>query len=305
MTAQPMSMRIGELSRRVGVSTHVLRAWETRYALLRPVRSSGGYRLYGPGDVRRVNAVLELRAKGVSAAEAARTVLRAERLGGSEPLESGSRLTDDEIMEHLDEFVECVRSFDESSAQVVVDRLSQGLNLEDFIQRALMPALALVGDRWEQGSLTVAHEHFASNLLRHRLTSLALTWSVGVGPRVVLACPARERHDMPLLALGVLLGAKGWQVKYLGADTPLTDLANACRVVDPHVVILASTRRSALEAVAPGLRHLAQRQTVAIGGRGASAELADALGACLLPPSLVDSAELLNAQYRAASSTTG
>ncbi len=37
----PPLLRIGELSRRLGVSDHVLRAWENRYGLLQPVRSPG------------------------------------------------------------------------------------------------------------------------------------------------------------------------------------------------------------------------------------------------------------------------
>ncbi|MBA2560032.1 MAG: MerR family transcriptional regulator, partial [Propionibacteriales bacterium] len=54
-------LRIGELSRRVGVSEHVLRAWESRYGLLKPARSEGGYRLYSDEDqilVRRMQAHL-------------------------------------------------------------------------------------------------------------------------------------------------------------------------------------------------------------------------------------------------------
>ena len=47
-------LRIGELSRRVGVSEHLLRAWESRYGLLSPVRSPGGFRLYSAGDEQRV-----------------------------------------------------------------------------------------------------------------------------------------------------------------------------------------------------------------------------------------------------------
>src|SRR5450631_2613593 len=47
-------LRIGELSRRVGVSEHVLRAWESRYGLLKPARSPGGYRLYSEDDQSRV-----------------------------------------------------------------------------------------------------------------------------------------------------------------------------------------------------------------------------------------------------------
>ena len=42
----PAVLRIGELSRRLGVSAHVLRAWERRYGLLHPQRSASGYRLY-------------------------------------------------------------------------------------------------------------------------------------------------------------------------------------------------------------------------------------------------------------------
>ncbi len=51
--ADRISVRIGELSRRVGVSVEALRAWERRYGVLRPSRSPSGYRLYGRDDQRR------------------------------------------------------------------------------------------------------------------------------------------------------------------------------------------------------------------------------------------------------------
>src|SRR5436190_1554714 len=47
-------LRIGELSRRSGVSPELLRAWERRYGLLRPERSSGGLRLYSSSDLERL-----------------------------------------------------------------------------------------------------------------------------------------------------------------------------------------------------------------------------------------------------------
>ena len=69
------SLRIGELSRRLGVSDHVLRAWERRYGLLRPVRSAGGFRLYTEADEWRIGQMQAHLARGLSAAEAARAVL--------------------------------------------------------------------------------------------------------------------------------------------------------------------------------------------------------------------------------------
>ena len=64
-------LRIGELSRRVGVRTELLRAWERRYGLLSPTRTAGGFRLYGDEDERRVRRMLRHLDAGVSAAEGA------------------------------------------------------------------------------------------------------------------------------------------------------------------------------------------------------------------------------------------
>ena len=71
--------RIGELSRRSGVSPELLRAWERRYGLLQPTRSPGGLRLYSAHDVERVDAMRQHLAAGFAAAEAAALALRFEQ----------------------------------------------------------------------------------------------------------------------------------------------------------------------------------------------------------------------------------
>lgn len=80
MSAESTGMRIGELARRVGVGAPALRAWESRYGLMRPQRSTGGYRLYGQADERRIRAVLALREQGVTVSEACARVLAGDRL---------------------------------------------------------------------------------------------------------------------------------------------------------------------------------------------------------------------------------
>lgn len=52
--SEEAQLRIGELARRTGVATELLRAWERRYRLLSPTLTDGGYRLYSTGDVRRI-----------------------------------------------------------------------------------------------------------------------------------------------------------------------------------------------------------------------------------------------------------
>jgi DNA-binding transcriptional MerR regulator len=76
-------LRIGELSRRAGVSPELLRAWERRYGLLRPARSAGGYRLYSADDEARIRRMQAHLSEGLSAAEAAR--LAAAAVGTSPP----------------------------------------------------------------------------------------------------------------------------------------------------------------------------------------------------------------------------
>ena len=87
-------LRIGVLSRRLGVSDHVLRAWERRYGLLRPVRTPGGFRLYSEADARRIREMQNHLEHGLSAAEAARAVLADEseqsRSAGGEPAGGGA-----------------------------------------------------------------------------------------------------------------------------------------------------------------------------------------------------------------------
>src|SRR5690349_25167429 len=95
-TDRPL-LRIGELSRRVEVSDHLLRAWESRYGLLHPVRSPGGFRLYSEADESRIRAMQAYLADGLSAAEAARAALRDDagpggRAGAAPAMPAGDEL---------------------------------------------------------------------------------------------------------------------------------------------------------------------------------------------------------------------
>ncbi len=71
----PVTMPIGEVARRTGVTVPTLRAWERRYGLLLPVRTAGGHRRYSDEDVQRVLAVLDLTGQGWAVGAAARRVV--------------------------------------------------------------------------------------------------------------------------------------------------------------------------------------------------------------------------------------
>ena len=269
-------LRIGELSRRVGVSDHVLRAWERRYGLLRPRRSSGGFRLYSAADERRVRRMHEHLSRGLAAAEAARQALaddEADWSDNSAPSYAGEgRLTG-----QLERLQTALDGYDESTAQAVLDGLLDEFTVETVLGEVLLPFLRELGERWSRGEASVAQEHFASGLLRARLVSLTRGWGLGGGPAALLACAPGELHDLPLLMFGICLRRQGWRITYLGADTPLTEVAAAAQEVQPQLVVLATAVAPAAE-MEEGLPSLATHWPVALAGRGADHELAASAG---------------------------
>ncbi len=307
-------MRIGELASRVGVSTHVLRAWESRYSLLQPSRSAGGYRLYGPEDERRVREVIALRDQGVSAVEASRRVLAAERSGTSptavtpQGAAAAERAAQDGVDQGLRtdppvlaaQLLDAVSALDEDRAHAVLDTAFLDRSIESAIVDVLVPFLVRVGEAWELGRIGIAQEHFASSLVRRRLGALSLTWGVGSGPVAVLACPPGEFHDIILLSFGVLLGRAGWRIRYLGADTPIPSLTSACRLAEADAVVLACRRPSGYRSHADALRRLGLQHPLWIAGRGATPRVIEELGVQLLGPDLPAGVVELTGAARAA-----
>ena len=256
------TLRIGELSRRSGVSPELLRAWERRYGLLKPDRSEGGLRLYTEGDLARVHAMQRHLAAGVAAAEAARlaAMTAADR---DEPAAAPPALRA--------ELEAALAAFDEPAANGVLDRLFAATTVDTALRDVIVPYLHELGERWERGDASVAEEHFASGVLRGRLLGLSRDWGRGLGPSCLLASAPGERHDLGLVAFGLALRTRGWRIGYLGADTPVESVISAASVLAPSVVVISSVTSERFEANAAALRELAAAQSLCLGGKGAAA----------------------------------
>jgi len=284
-------LRIGELSKRSGVSPELLRAWERRYGLLRPQRSPGGLRLYAPEDLERVRAMQRHLADGLAAAEAAALASRArpeKEAAAAAPVAAALR---DELREALD-------GFDEPTAQGVIDRLLATLTMDRLLSDVVMPYLEELGDRWERGEASIAQEHFASAVIRGRLLGLARGWGRGVGPLALLACLPGEHHDLGLIALGLALRARGWRVAYMGQDTPVETVAEAAADLDPSLVVLSGVSEELVPPALPELRVLAARFRVALGGEAAASQQLEAAGIMALPSDPVSEADRMTAVVR-------
>lgn len=280
-------LRIGELSRRTGVSPELLRAWERRYGLFEPARSPGRFRLYSDADLARVQAMQAHLAGGLSAAEAARLVLASPALPPL-PAAEGQAL-----QEPLQELRAALDAFDEPRANGAFDTLLMRMSVEGFLRDAVLPLLREVGERWSRDELTIAQEHFASHFLRGRLLALGRGWGRGMGPHALLAAPPGELHDLGLVVLGLALRDHGWRITFLGADTPIETITDTAASTNPDVVVLAALMSSRIGSQASAVAELARSRRVVICGTGATAELAASVGAEHVPDDPVAAAARL------------
>lgn len=279
-------LRIGELSRRVGVSVELLRAWERRYGLLAPERTRGGFRLYSDDDVSRV---LRMRAnldRGLAAAEAARLVVT-----------DGGGLSARAMADASAALAVALDAFDDAGAQAAFDRLLSAFTVDVVLEEALLPYLRDLGERWERGETSVAQEHFASNLLRGRLVALSRGWDRGDGSRALLACVEGEQHDLPLVAFGLLLRSDGWRICYLGASTPIASVVETARALEPSAIVLSGTVSGAFGELSPRqLRAVGRIAPLFLAGAAADEPLARAAHASHLGDDLVASARELRSR---------
>jgi len=275
--------RIKEFATMVGVSEATLRAWERRYELLVPERSSGGFRLYSRADERRIRSMQAHMDRGLAAAQAAELALTESAADVVVPAQPAAV---------VDALLDATEAFDATRFDVLLDAAFARGHLP-AIRDVILPVLVEIGVRWARADITVGHEHFASHLIERRLLGLARGWEAGRGPLALLACPSGERHTLGLVCFGLVLADRGWRIAYLGADTPLEQIADVSASICPNAVVICSLDPRHLTSSAAAITALgAQRHTI-LAGAGASATLAERMSVHLAVGDPVVSAQAL------------
>lgn len=257
-------LRIGELSRRAGVSPELLRAWERRYALLQPIRSTGGLRLYSSDDVERVRLMQQHLGRGLAAAEAAALA------AGAAQHHALTAAVD--LPAFRADLAAAVDALDEPRVQSLLDAMLAATSIDAALADVIVPYLHELGERWQRGETSVAQEHFATTILRGRMLALARGWGRGLGPTALLACAPGEQHDLALLAFGLALRERGWRILFLGANSPIDGIADIADAANAAFVVVSSVDPGLFRAISRELRQLSRRHSVCLAGVGATVD---------------------------------
>lgn len=226
--------------RRTGLSADVIRAWERRYRAVTPQRSGGGQRLYTEDDVTRLALLRRASADGHSIGEIARL-----DTGALEALIGGARRRGAEgPREALDtalaEALAATERFDTVGLEQALKRAALSLGIERFVDEVVSRFLYAVGDHWRAGTLCPAHEHLASTTMRRVLAWVSDAYEPPAdAPRVVIATPSGELHELGAMAAAAAAAAEGVAVVYLGASLSASDIATAVRAVNAKLVALS------------------------------------------------------------------
>jgi methanogenic corrinoid protein MtbC1 len=266
--------RIHRVAKLTGLSKDVIRVWERRYGLVKPSRSSNRYREYSDEEVallRFVKAQMEQGATiGSLAAEGHESLVARMRIAtpvSAEDQKPHERLLDD-LMGSLD-------PLDKAGFERRLNGAVAVIPFEEAVQRILLPLQRRIGELWHQGLLDIGVEHYVTKIVQQKLFSVMNQLPVNEsGPRVLIACPEGETHEIGAQAVAYIAATKGCHVYYLGPNLPISDLVTFCEKIKPDLVLLSLTEvkpeATALQQL-KDLEQLATRWSVAVGGQGARA----------------------------------
>jgi len=237
---------IRAVARMTGLSIDTLRAWERRYQAVQPLRDDRG-RVYTTAQVARLRRLATLVANGHAIGRIAHFPDSALNRLQPDPAvlsESASRQSGVDLSTLLD----AITRYDLQAIEGLLSRYAVVLPPSELIFAAILPALRLVGDRWERGVVRPAQEHLVSAVIRSVLGGLLRSMSRRPPAKtVVLAALEGERHELGLLSAAVLAATAGANVIYLGPDLPAADIVHAASHSGARVVLVSATTRGAID----------------------------------------------------------
>lgn len=227
---------IGTVSSLTGVNAVTLRAWERRYGLIQPTRTDSGHRLYSEEDIERIKLILELLDEGIAISRV-KDALRIARQK-VEPDVAAPTHWD----AYQEEMLRGVNNFDEGILDSVYNDAMSLYPVDVVTKQLLLPLLDKLGRRWMHVSTGVAEEHFFSTFMRNKLGArFHHRNQQNTGPRLIAACLPGEHHEFGLLLFSLAAHARGYRIVLLGADMPLSQLAEVAHRSNSDGIVLSGS----------------------------------------------------------------
>ena len=215
---------IKDLENLSGIKAHTIRIWEKRYSLLEPMRTDTNIRLYDIQNLQKLLNVVLLTSFGYK-------ISRISKLSSTE-IENFVRKVQNEktVNNHaLSAFKMAMLNFDQQLFLNTYEELLSEKDFSNVFLETFIPLLEEIGVLWTTNTISPAHEHFISYLIKQKIlvniekhVSKQLETSKNI---YVLFLPENEIHDLGLLFLHYEIVSRGNHAIYLGRSLPIEDVA--------------------------------------------------------------------------------
>lgn len=234
------------------IKPDTLRAWERRYGLPIPERTPGGHRLYSQYDIETIKWLQARQEEGLRINRAV-DLWRSIQDSGQEPLLAmpleetrtpaivSDLVSGETLNEMRENWIAACMAFNEPTAEAVLAQAFARYPLETVCLEVLRRGISEIGKMWYTAESTVQQEHFASALAIRRLDALLAAAPPPTRKgRILIGCPPNEDHIFSPLMITLFLRHRGYDVIYLGADVPLSQLDNTVSKTQPDLVVLTA-----------------------------------------------------------------
>lgn len=217
------TFNIKDLENLTGIKAHTIRIWEKRYNVLEPMRTDTNIRYYDINNLQKLLNISTLHNFGYKISTISK--MPPEKL----PVLVKEILSKNNITDHvLNNFKLAMMNFDQALFLNTYNSLLQEKSFKEIFYSFFIPLLKEIGYLWQTNTITPAHEHFISFLIKQKLASN--TEKIQAQPPVktdrtyVLYLPLNEIHELGLMFLNYELSLNGYKTVYLGESVPIDNL---------------------------------------------------------------------------------
>jgi len=228
------SYGIRDLEKLTGIKAHTIRIWEQRYRLIEPARTDTNIRYYTDDNLRNLFNIALLNRHG----------FKISRIAKMQSEEIAARVA--EISENnsgpnsqIDALTLAMIEMDEAKFDQIFSAYSWECGFERTMMELIYPFLDKLNVLWLTSKVSPAHEKFVGNLIRRKLMCAIDKEQSGHlrdAHSFLLYTPEGESQELTLLFVHYLLRKRQQKVVYLGANTSLGDLKDACEALNPHYI---------------------------------------------------------------------
>ncbi|SHG39819.1 MerR family transcriptional regulator [Winogradskyella jejuensis] len=227
---------IKDLENLTGIKAHTIRIWEKRYNLLSPKRTDTNIRYYDLASFQKLLNVSYLNNNGYKISKIA--TLKPEEI----PQRVREIALESNLESHaLNSFKLAMLNFDQSLFYKTYDSLLNDMSFEDIFYDIFIPLLTELGLLWQTNTITPAHEHFLTTLIRQKIlinTELIQAETKPDSKRTyVLFLPDNEIHELGLMFLNYQIVAHKKYSILLGQSVPMDSLKDILDYYDDIVFI--------------------------------------------------------------------